>query len=134
MDRNHSVCCPDINPHSRLVRRTTSTDGTEVWRRFHRRQWQYKWVHKKCLSMARLDRFFFKHHFSTCKGYCIVPVCFTDHCLVQCSLFLKNTKTISNLHFNTALLKHNGFKNNCTFFWRQYTIIKTDFRSLQQCW
>ncbi len=86
--------------------------------------------------MARLDRWYcFKHHFNTIKGCTILPVAFSDHCLVKCDIFINNVKSKSAYwHFNTNLLSDNSFCDTFKFFWNNFKGTKASYVSLQQWW
>ena len=88
------------------------------------------------LSLARLDRFYcFKHHLNIFKSSSIIPVGFTDHCMVHCSVLINNVKSKSAFwHFNTTLLADRNFIEALKYFWGEYRKIKCDFNSLQQWW
>ncbi len=72
------------------------------------------------MSLARLDRLYcFKHQTNVFKSCCITPVSFSDHRMVQCSLFLSSVKPRSAYwHFNNALLSDKDFKDGFEFFGR----------------
>lgn len=63
------------------------------------------------ITVARLDRFYcFKQHFNVIKKCVILPVGFSDHCLVDCNIYIANIKPKSAYwHFNVSLLKDKFF-------------------------
>lgn len=80
----------------------------DVWQGFYTLERQYSWSHlrENLAFLAKLYNFYcFKHHFNIFKACHIVPVDFTDHCLVHCSVVIQYVKTHSAYwHFNTRLL------------------------------
>ena len=136
LDRNH------LEPHpassARLRRLMEGCELKDVWRGFHLNARQYTWSHSRdnMLSLARLDRFYcFKHHFGVFKQCVITPVGFSDHCLVQCFVYIQNVKLHSAYwHFNTGLLNDNSFKEGFACVWGIHQSQKSSFPSLQQWW
>lgn len=136
LDRNH------IEPHiasKRAMKQLVETHHLiDIWREIHGKHRQYTWVQnrEKILSMARLDRFYcFKHNFNIFKECRILPVGFSDHSLVSCSVFISNVKPKSAYwHFNTALLLDAHFRETFIFFWENFRMRKDDFASLKQWW
>ena len=136
LDRNH------LEPHPaslrRLARLTASCELRDVWRSVHGIQKQFTWAHSKdnVLSLARLDRFYcFKHHLNIFRSSCIIPVGFTDHCMVHCSVLINKVKTKSAFwHFNTTLLADRNFVEVFKKIWTEYRKCKGDYTSLQQWW
>ena len=106
LDRNHK----EPHPASQSVLRqlVQSHELVDVWRRFHGTEGQYTWAYcrEDVISLARLDRFYcFRHHFNMVRMCAIVPVGFTDHSLVMCTVVMKRILPRSAYwHFNTALL------------------------------
>ena len=135
-DRNH------LEPHkasqSALRKLIETHDLDDVWRSFNGDKRQYTWAHSRgnLISLARLDRFYcFKHHFNIFKKCRILPVGFTDHALVDCSVLISNLKPKSAYwHFNTALLHDEHFKDVFRFFWGVFKNRKKDYNSLRQWW
>uniref|UniRef100_A0A3Q3F5N5 Reverse transcriptase domain-containing protein n=2 Tax=Labrus bergylta TaxID=56723 RepID=A0A3Q3F5N5_9LABR len=77
----------------------------------------------------------FKHNMNVFKECLIVPVGFTDHCLVYCSVFIKNVRLQSAYwHFNTTLLHDKAFKSALEYFWVTHRQLKSDFKTIQQWW
>ena len=136
LDRNHN----EPHPASQSVLRQLvhSHDLVDVWRRLHGTQRQYTWAHCRdnTVSLARLDRFYcFKQHFNVFRGCAIVPVGFSDHSLVMCTVFIRDILPKSAYwHFNTALLLDERFKESFIFFWKNFKTTKSDFKSLRQWW
>ena len=136
IDRNH------LEPHpassARLRRLIETHELKDVWRGFHRNAKQYTWSHAKdnILSLARLDRFYcFEQHFGIFKDCRIIPVGFSDHCLVYCSCYIQNVKVKSAYwHFNTSLLHDTGFKEALELMWVSHRQNKLKYSSLQQWW
>lgn len=133
LDRNH------IEPLMLVMKQLVETHSlSDVWREMHGQNRQYTWVQSRenVISMARLDRFYcFKHHFSVLKGCWILPVGFSDHCMVSCNVFIANLKHRSAYwHFTTALLLDVHFKESFIFFWKVFRTRKEDFISLKQWW
>lgn len=90
-------------------------------------------IRDKVVSLARLDRLYcFKHQTNVFRNCCITPVSSSDHCIVQCSLFLRSVQPRSAYwHFNNALLSDNVFKR-FRFFWKDFRNTKLTFSSSQQ--
>ncbi len=93
IDRNH------LEPHmlswKRLIQLIKTHELSDIWRVFHGNSRQYTWthIHDKVVSLARLDRLYcFKHQTNVFRICCITSVSFSDHCIVQCSLFLSSVK------------------------------------------
>lgn len=78
------------------------------------------------ISMARLHRFYcFRYHFYIVKKCLIIPVGFSDHCLVLCEVFIANVKIKSAYwHFNASLRN----------FWEIFKRRKNCFNDLRQWW
>jgi len=108
----------------------------DVWRRLNGMQKQYTWTHvrDRIISMARLDRFYiFKHHYNIIRNCHIVPVSFSDHCMVKCSVFINLLKPKSAYwQFNTALLSDTHFKECFNYFWEDFKTKKGLYNSVQQ--
>lgn len=136
IDRNHVE--PHMPSRRRLIEIMKTNDLSDIWRNFHGGQKQYTWVHSynDLLSLARLDRFYgFRHQLSLFKKCAIIPVGFSDHSLVSCSLFLESVKPKSAYwHFNTNLLADGHFREVFLFFWKEFRTTKSCFKSLQQWW
>ncbi len=86
--------------------------------------------------MARLDRFYvFKYHCSFFINSTIVPVGFSDHSLVVCTLKLSSVKLSSPYwHFNVSLLSDLKFKEAFKFYRESFRDQKGQFSSLQEWW
>ncbi len=136
LDRNHPE--PHRASMKSLISLIETNDLCDVWRSFHINQRQYTWTHAKdnVLSLARLDRLYcFKHHFNVLRGCSIHPVGFSDHSLVQVSIFVKDVKCSSAYwHFNVTLLSDIVFIDAFKYFWSGYTKTKAEYTSLQQWW
>ncbi|KAL2076888.1 hypothetical protein ACEWY4_027518 [Coilia grayii] len=136
IDRNHTE--PHIASRRKLMEIMATYDLADVWRIFHLEQRQYTWAHScnNSLSLARLDRFYsYKHHLSFYKNCCILPVGFSDHCMVLCNMSLVSLKPRSAYwHFNTALLEDNNFKEIFIYFWNNFRLEKAFYSTLQQWW
>ena len=136
MDRNHPE--PHVASKNCILKLSEAHELSDVWRVFHKSHRQYTWVHTKdnLLSMARLDRFYcFKHHLNVFRSSFISPVGFSDHSLVQCSVFIKQIQSGSAYwHFNTSLLSDGNFKDVFNFFWKNFSETKSLYSSLQQWW
>ena len=136
VDRNHT------EPHAasqRALRESLKAHGLcDVWRVFNKSVRQYTWAHVRdsFMSLARLDRFYcFKHQLNVFKGCVIVPVGFSDHSLVLCSIFIANLKPKSAYwHFNTSLLCDINFKQVFTVFWNNFRLQKQHFHDLREWW
>jgi hypothetical protein len=82
-----------------------------------------------------IDFYCFKHHFNVIKKCVILPVSFSDHCLVECSIYIANIKPKSAYwHFNVLLLQDKAFIETFTYFWKQFGLKKHAYRSLRQWW
>lgn len=136
IDRNHVE--PHMPSRRRLIEILSANDLSDIWRNMHGGQKQYTWVHSynNLLSLARLDRFYgFKHHLSLFKKCSIIPVGFSDHSLVFCTVLLESVKPKSAYwHFNTNLLTDGHFREVFLFFWKEFRTTKSCFKSLQQWW
>ncbi len=132
LDRNHRE--PHAASRTGLMKPVETFELCDVWRHFYKSQWQYTWVHSRdnSLSLARLDRVYcFEHHINVFKGCSISPVGFSDHSLVQCSIFIKDVKCKSAYwHFNIPLLSDNDFKSVFRSFWLNYRQTKCEHFSL----
>ena len=101
IDRNHVE--PHMPSRRRLIEVMHSNDLVAMWRHFHNEQKRYTWVHSynNLLLLARLDRFYsFKHQRSLFRNCAIVPVGFSDHSLVVCSLSKKCLLAYCNVTLN----------------------------------
>ena len=127
LDRIH------LEPHSASLRRFTRpmaslSELRDVWRSFHGIQKQYTWAHTKD-NVLSLNM----HHLNIFRSSFIIPVGFTDHCMVHCSVLINKVKTKSAFwHFNTTLLADRNFVEVFNFFWTEYRKCKGDYTSLQQ--
>lgn len=96
----------------------------DIWREKHYKLSQYTWVHSRgnVLSMARPYRLYCsKHHFSLFKECNILPVGFSDHSMVTCSVFIANSQMLFFL-----------LKLFC--FWKNFRTRKSDFMFVKQWW
>lgn len=122
LDRNHLE--PHMPSRKRLIQLIKTHELNDVWRNFHGNSRQYTWSHfrDKVVSLARLDKIYcFRHQINVFRSCCIIPVSFSDHCMVQCSLFLNSVKSKSAYwHFNNALLSDKGFKDAFEFFLEKF--------------
>ncbi|MGL5904155.1 MAG: endonuclease/exonuclease/phosphatase family protein, partial [Cetobacterium sp.] len=136
IDRNHLE--PHMLSRKRLIQLIKTHELNDIWRIFNGNCRQYTWTHirDKTVSMARLDRLYcFSHQINIFRSCCITPVSFSDHCMVQCSLFLSSVKSKSAYwHFNNALLSDKEFKDIFVYFWKDFRESKSQFTSLQQWW
>lgn len=136
IDRNHLE--PHMLSRTRLIKLINTHELSDIWRVFHRDCRQYTWTHvrDKIVSSARLDRLYcYSHQSNVFRSCCIFPVFFSDHCIVQCSVFLSCVKPQSAYwHFNNALLNDKVFKDIFEFFWKDFRGSKAAFSSLQQWW
>ena len=136
LDRNHIE--PHMPSRRKLIEVLKLHNIVDVWRNFHLNQRQYTWVHaySNMLSLARLDRFYgFKHQLNFFRSCNIVPVGFSDHCMITCKIFISTFKPKSAYwHFNTSLLQDNHFRDVFRFFWDQFKTTKHAFKSIQQWW
>lgn len=136
IDRNHLE--PHMLSRKRLIQLIKTHELSDTWRIFHGNTRQYTWTHirDKVVSLARLDRLYcFNHQINIYRRCSIIPVSFSDHCIVQCSLFLSSVKPRSTYwHFNIALLSDKDFKMSLEFFWKDFRNTKLTFSSLQQWW
>lgn len=136
IDRNHSE--PHMLSRRTLIQCIHTHDLSDVWRTIHREQRQYTWTHthSNMISMARLDRFYcYKHHLNIFRNCVIVPVGFSDHWLLYCSVTLKDVKPKSAYwHFNSSLVHDKHFKEVFKTFWADFKGSKSSFVSLQQWW
>lgn len=102
IDRNHAEPHP-ASQHA-LRQLVFSNGQVDAWRRMYAGCRQYSWspYRVNLVPLARLDRFYcFKHYFSTFKLCKILPVGFSDHCLVLCIAFINNILPRSAYwHFN----------------------------------
>lgn len=118
IDRNHLE--PHMLSRTRLIKLINTHELSDIWRVFHRDCRQYTWTHVrgKIVSSARLDRLYcYSHQSNVFRSCCIFPVSFSDHCIVQCSVFLSCVKPQSAYwHFNNALLNDKVFKDIFEFF------------------
>lgn len=65
----------------------------------------------------------------------ILPVSFSDHCLVDCEIYIVNIKPKSAYwHFNVSLLQDKFFIETFTYFWKQFGLKKHEYISLRQWW
>lgn len=136
LDRNHAEPHP-VSQHA-LRQLVSSHSLVDVWRRMHTSRRQYTWSHVRDnrIYLARLDRFYvFKHRLSAVKMCEILPVGFTDHCLVVCSLCTRNILHKSTYwHFNSVLTVNKSFREALSFFWSDFRQKQTEFVSLRQWW
>lgn len=136
LDRNHVE--PHLLSRKRLIQMIETNDLCDVWRSLNGNLKQYTWAHARDnrLSLARLDRFYcFKHHLSTFKNCFIIPVGFSDHSLVICTVTLHSVKPKSAYwHFNNNLLSDANFRETFSCFWKNFRKEKDDFQSLQKWW
>lgn len=136
LDRNHVE--PHVASRKRLNELLEAYELNDIWRSFHRNQRQYSWTHCRdnFLSMARLDRMYcFKHFSSAFRSSFIIPVGFSDHCMVCCVITKRTLKPSSAYwHFNKSLLDDNEFKEAFVLFWENFKLEKPFFTSLQQWW
>ncbi len=136
IDRNHVE--PHMASRRKLIQMIETNELCDVWRNFNYRVKQYTWTHvcDNLLSMARLDRFYvFKYHCSFFINSSIVPVGFSDHSLVVCTLKLSSVKLSSPYwHFNVSLLSDLKFKEAFKFYWESFREQKGQFSSLQEWW
>lgn len=134
LDRNH------LEPHPASAARLNRLIETlnDVWRSLNGQSKQYTWSHCRdnSVSLARLDRFYcFKHHLSSFKDCCMVPVGVTDHFLFFCSVVIQNVKISSAYwHFNTALLEDCSFREAFRVLWDSHREKKFMFSSVQKWW
>ena len=111
MDRNHPE--PHVASRKCVLKFTEAHELSDVWRVFHQSHRQYTWVHAR----DNLLFYCFKHHLNVFRGSSISPVGFSDHSLVQCSVFIKQIQSGSAYwHFNTSLLSDGNFKEVFIFF------------------
>jgi len=119
---------PHLPSRNRLIQFVNMHELCDVWRRLNGMQKQYTWTHvrDRIISMARLDRFYiFKHHYNIIRNCHIVPVSFSDHCMVKCSVFINLLKPKSAYwQFNTALLSDTHFKECFNYFWEDFKTKK----------
>jgi len=136
LDRNHIE--PHLPSRNRLVQLVKMHELCDVWRQLHDTQKQYTWTHVRdsVISLARLDRFYvLKHHFNIVRKCSITPLCFSDHSMVQCSVFLNSIKPRSAYwQINTTLLSDKYFKSTFKLFWDEFRTIKGSYNSLRQWW
>jgi len=136
LDRNH------IEPHAAsqktLIQLIESHDLCDVWRNMNQDVRQYTWAHstEHSISLARLDRIYSVQHQRNLFKFCkIIPVGFSDHSLVLCSVLMKCVKYKSAYWiFNSSLLNDKLFLNNFQFFWETFKQQKHFYASLQQWW
>ncbi len=133
LDRNHIE--PHAAPQKILVQLIETRD---IWRSMNQDVRQYTWAHstEHSISLARLDRIYsVQYQRNIFKVSKIIPVGFSDHSLVFCSVFIKNVKCKSAYWiFNTSLLSDNKFIDNLVFFWETFKQQKKCYASLQQWW
>lgn len=120
-----------------LIQCTKMMDLCDVWRNFHCVQ-RYTWAHayNNVFSLARLNRFdCFKHQLRLFKGCLILPVVFSDHSQIQCTIILSSIKPKSAYwHLNMALIHDKCFREIFKVFWITFKAHKSSFKSLQQWW
>lgn len=99
---------------------------------------QFTWSHCRDnrISVARLDRFHcFKQHFNVVKTCRILPVCFTDHSMVLCCVFIRDISHRSAYwHFNSLLTADVHFKDTLSYFWSGFRDSASEFSCLSQWW
>lgn len=137
VDRNHKE--PHIASQHEILKLISEFHLYDIWRILNKNERQYTWAQARenCITLARLDRFYcFKHHFNVIKKCTILPVGFSDHCLVDCSVFIANIKFKSAYwHFNVSFLQDRFFYWNIYFFfWKQFGFRKHEYKSLWQWW
>lgn len=136
LDRNHVE--PHLPSRNLLTQLVKTHDLCDIWRQFHEKQRQYTWTHIRdsVISLARLDRFYvFKHHCNIVRRCLITPLSFSDHSMVQCSVFLNSIKPRSAYwQLNTNLLSDKYFKSTFKLFWDDFRTTKSSFKSLRQWW
>lgn len=136
LDRNHIE--PHLPSRNRLIQLVKTHELCDAWRQFHETQKQYTWTHirDRVISLARLDRVYvFKHHCNIMRKCFITPLCFSDHSMVQCSVFLNSIKPRSAYwQLNTTLLSDKYFKDMFKLFWDEFKTTKGSFKSLRQWW
>jgi len=136
VDRNHKE--PHMASQNEILKLVAEHDLYDIWRILHKNERQYTWAQARenLISLARLDRFYcFRHHFNVIKKCMILPVSFSDHCLVECNIYIANIKPKSAYwHFNILLLQDNAFIETFIYFWKQFGLKKHEFKSLKQWW
>ncbi len=136
LDRNHVE--PHMPSRRRLIQLMISNEIADIWRNFHHPQRQYTWAHahENVLSLARLDRFYgYRHQLNLFKECSIIPVGFSDHSLVKCSVTMGSLKPKSAYwHLNANLLCDCLFQDSFKEFWVGFRSRKSSFQSLQQWW
>ena len=123
---------PHMPSHRRLIEfhsnELNSNDLADIWRNFQSGQKQYTWVHSfnNQLSLARLDRFYvFKYHLSLFRNCSIIPVGFSYHSLVFCSLSLSSVKAKSAYwHCYTNRIADCHFKDVFHYLWDDFRNTK----------
>lgn len=136
LDRNH------IEPHAAsqkiLIQLIETHDLCDIWRNMNQDVRQYTWAHstENYISLARLDRIYSVQHQRNLFKFCkIIPVGFSDHSLVLCSVLFKCVKYKSAYWiFNTSLLNDEKFLENFSFFWKTFKQQKHFYVSLSQWW
>ncbi|XDV54613.1 hypothetical protein PO909_022862 [Leuciscus waleckii] len=136
LDKNH------IEPHAAsqkaLIQLIEIHDLCDVWRNMNQDVRQYTWAHstEHTLSLTRRDRIYSVQHQSNLFKFCkIIPVGFSDHSLVLCSVSMKCMKYKSAYWvFNTSLLNDNNFMDSFNFWGENFTQQKHFYASLLQWW
>lgn len=118
LDRNHIE--PHIASQKSLVQLIETHDLCDIWRNMNQDVRQYTWTHstEHSISLARLDRIYSVQYQRNLFKFCkIIPVGFSDHSLVLCSVLIKCVKFKSAYWiFNTSLLNAKKFIDDFSFF------------------